>query len=79
MDDFRRIEHVPVLVANQPVGHGGTFRLANGGDWARFGVAWLDWQLKGKKHAGRWFTGKVCGLCRGTAWTIERKHFPENP
>ena len=27
-----RIAHVPVAVANLPVGHGGTFTQANGGD-----------------------------------------------
>src|SRR5690606_627762 len=26
-DDFERIAHVPVMLANLPVGHGGTFRL----------------------------------------------------
>ena len=35
MDDFARIEHVPVFAGNLPVGHGGTFRVPNGGDWAR--------------------------------------------
>jgi hypothetical protein len=31
MDDFKRIAHVPVAVANLPVGHGGTFNEPNGG------------------------------------------------
>src|SRR5580658_2571728 len=30
-DDFKRIEHVPVVVANLDVGHGGTFMQPNGG------------------------------------------------
>ena len=79
MDDFRLIDHVPVLVANQPVGHGGTLREANGGDWARFAVRWLDWQLKKDRTAGHWFAGKDCGLCTQSPWTIERKQFPEHP
>jgi hypothetical protein len=79
MDDFRLIDHVPVLVANQPVGHGGTFRRTNGGDWARFAVAWLDWQLRGDRTAGRWFVGTDCTLCTKSPWTLERKHFPERP
>lgn len=78
-DDFARIAHVPVMVASLPVGHGGTFALANGGDWARVGAAWLDWQLKSDKQAGRWFTGADCILCTTYGWTIQRKNFPERP
>lgn len=78
-DDVKRIEHVPVFYANMNVGHGGTFQLANGGDWAKLGVAWLDWQLKHDKAASRQFTGNPCGLCSDPRWTIQRKHFPEAP
>jgi len=75
-DDFARIAHVPALLANLPVGHGGTFCLANGGDWARFGADWLDWQLKGDAGAGRSFVGEGCRYCTTFRWTIERKNFP---
>ena len=78
-DDFARIDHVAVMLANLPVGHGGTFRLANGGDWARVGAAWLDWQLKGDRQAARWFVGPGCRLCTSYGWTIQRKQFPETP
>jgi dienelactone hydrolase len=78
-DDFARIDHVPVMLANLPVGHGGTFRLTNGGDWARIGVAWLDWQLKGDPQAARWFVGTDCRLCTSYGWSVQRKQFPENP
>ena len=47
MDDFARIAHVPVAVANLPVGHGGTFLEPNGGAAASVAVSWLDWQLRG--------------------------------
>jgi hypothetical protein len=79
VDDFQRIEHVPVMLANLPVGHGGTFRLVDGGDWARVGTAWLDWQLKGDAQAARWFVGPGCRLCTTYGWTVQRKHFPEFP
>ena len=78
-DDVQRIAHVPVFYANSPVGHGGTFGLANGGDYGRIGAAWLDWQLKGSKTAGAMFAGAECGLCKDKTWTIVRKQFPENP
>ena len=79
MDDFARIEHVPVMAANLGVGHGGTFARTNGGEWARVAVQWLDWQLKRSRTAGRWFVGQDCLLCRDSAWTVARKNFPEKP
>ncbi len=72
-DDYARIDHVPAMLANLPVGHGGTFALANGGDWARVGAEWLDWQLKGDADAARTFTGQACRLCTTYGWTVERK------
>lgn len=79
VDDFARIAHVPVMLANLPVGHGGTFALANGGDWARVAVDWLDWQIKGDAAAGRSFVGEGCRLCTTYGWSVERKQFPAMP
>ena len=79
MDDFARINHVPVFVGSLPVGHGGTFRVANGGDWARVAVAWLDWQLKRDREAGAWFVGDACRLCTTFGWSVQRKQFPQVP
>jgi hypothetical protein len=73
MDDFKRIEHVPVAVANLPVGHGGTFSQENGGSAAQVAVNWLQWQLRGDDEAAQYFVGADCGLCRDPEWTIERK------
>jgi hypothetical protein len=78
-DDYDRIGHVPVMLASLPVGHGGTFDIANGGDWARVGTAWLDWQLKADHNAARWFVGPDCRLCTTFGWTVQRKKFPETP
>ena len=78
-DDLARITHVPVFLGNLPVSHGGTFALANGGDWGRVATAWLDWQIKGDGRAGRWFVGPDCTLCTSYGWTITRKQFPEKP
>jgi dienelactone hydrolase len=78
-DDVARIGHIPVFYGNLPVGHGGTFGLANGGEYARVATAWLDWQLKGRLNAARWFVGANCKLCAMRAWTVVRKQFPEKP
>lgn len=75
MDDFARIDHVPVAVANLDVGHGGTFREANGGRVGTVAVQWLEWQLRGDEPASRWFVGESCGLCDDAEWTYEAKGF----
>jgi len=79
MDDFARIDHVPVFAGNLPVGHGGTFRVANGGDWARVAVAWLDWQLKADAGGRAWFAGPHCRLCTTFGWSVQRKQFSQVP
>ena len=76
MDDFARINHVPVAVANLPVGHGGTYFEPNGGAAASVAVSWLDWQLRGDLKSAERFVGENCGLCRDAQWTLERKQFP---
>ena len=76
MDDFARISHVPVAVANLPVGHGGTYFEPNGGAAASVAVSWLEWQLRGDRTSAERFVGENCGLCRDAAWSLQRKHFP---
>jgi hypothetical protein len=73
MDDFQRINHVPVAVANLPVGHGGTYHLENGGSAAQVALNWLNWQLRGDAAARSWFVGDNCKLCTDAEWTLESK------
>ncbi|HEX7693590.1 MAG TPA: hypothetical protein VF409_03825 [Sphingomonas sp.] len=73
MDDFAKIDTVPVMVANLPVGHLATFAKPNGGVVASVSVDWLDWQLKGDARAAKRFTGAKCGLCTDPAWSVQRK------
>jgi hypothetical protein len=76
MDDFQRVAHVPIAMANLPVGHGGTFNEPNGGAAASVAVSWLNWQLRGDAESARRFVGENCGLCQDTRWSLERKQFP---
>jgi hypothetical protein len=76
MDDFKRIEKIPVFVANKGVGHGGTFSQPHGGDWAMASIAWLDWQFKGNAEAGKLFTGNPPGLANREGWTVDKKNIP---
>ncbi len=76
MDDFKRINHVPVFVANMDVGHGGTYRQPHGGEFAVVATAWYKWQLKGDQEAGKLFSGDPSGLSSSTVWTVEKKNMP---
>lgn len=72
MDDFHRIDHVPACATNFPVGHGGTYRQAHGGEFSVVALAWLQWQLKGDKDAAKMFIGADCDLLKRKDWTIEK-------
>ncbi len=72
MDDFKRIEHVPAVAVNFPVGHGGTYREQFGGEFRFPAVAWLNWQLKGDKQAAKMFTGSNPEILQRKDWTIEK-------
>lgn len=76
MDDFKRINHVPVFVANMDVGHGGTYRQPHGGEFAVVATAWYKWQLKGDQEAGNLFTGNPCKLSQSAIWTVDKKNLP---
>ncbi len=75
VDDYNRVERVPVALADLPVGHGGTFGEPMGGAVAHVAVDWLEWHLKGDAVAARTFLGENCRLCTGTDWTLQRKGF----
>ena len=79
MDDFARVTHVPIAVADLPVGHGGTFQEPDGGAAASVAVSWLNWQLRGDAAAARRFVGDDCGLCGDARWSLQRKQFPASP
>lgn len=76
MDDYAKIDAVPVGIANLDVGHGGTYNQPNGGEFGRVAVAWLKWTLKKDETAGKMFTGPSCGLCSDSNWKFEKKRIP---
>jgi dienelactone hydrolase len=72
-DDFARIDQVPAVLVDLPVGHGATFYQRDGGDVAQIAVDWLDWQLRGDAAAGRTFTGPNCRLCLRRDLSVAKK------
>ena len=73
MDDYEKINHVPVAVASIDKGHGGTYWEPNGGVAAEVVIDWLDWQLRGSTEASRAFVGPSCGLCEDPSWEYQIK------
>ncbi len=65
--DVKNINHVAVVSANFPVGHGGTYREPQGGLLGKLTLQWLDWHLKSKKEAATFFTN--------SSW--RKKHYPD--
>jgi hypothetical protein len=76
MDDFHRINRLPVFAANLNVGHGGTYSRSHGGDFAKVATAWFQWQLKGDKPAAAMFKGETCGVAKMEGWKVEKKNIP---
>jgi dienelactone hydrolase len=72
--DFRD-SRVPSVWANLNVGHLGTFFSARGGEFARIGVVWLDWHLKGKAENRAQLVGANCGFCGQRGWSIQSKNW----
>ncbi|MFD3003700.1 alpha/beta hydrolase [Pontibacter toksunensis] len=76
LDDYERINHVPVFMANMDVGHAGTYSQPHGGEFAKVATAWYQWQLKGDRTASRLFTGEPAGLSKNPNWRVEKKNMP---
>lgn len=74
MDDFSKINHVPVFVGNLNVGHAGTYAKPHGGEFAKVATAWYLWQLKGDAKAGKMFTGNPCELSKAEGWSVQKKN-----
>jgi hypothetical protein len=76
MDDYHRINHVPVFMANMDVGHGGTYSQPHGGEFANVATAWFKWQLKNDTVAAKMFSGEPAGLAENKKWRYEKKNMP---
>jgi hypothetical protein len=73
--DYKNMKTQPAILANDPVGHGGTYYGDNGGSFAKIAIAWFDWWLKGETSIKAKFTGASCTFCK-SPWTLETKNLP---
>jgi len=73
LDDFKRINNVPVLLADHPgAGHLGLFLEPNG-EATEIELDWLAWYLDGDRVAAQTSVGPNCTLCRDSHWVVSRK------
>lgn len=77
MDDYARLDHVPVVMANLDVGHGGTYRKPHGGEFTSVALAWLKWQLQDDQEGRKSLLNEESSLRKASAWDIEFKNVPE--
>lgn len=73
-DDFKKIDKVPVAIANLNVGHGGTYNQENGGTFADMALLWIEWQIRGRGDGEKVF--RYCQVPEELAgWTVHSKNF----
>lgn len=76
--DFDAITNIPIVFANLPVGHMGTYSQDNAGEIGKAAIGWLRWHLfddQGATGKGM-FVGSGCALCK-SPWTIQWKNTPQ--
>jgi hypothetical protein len=74
--DFDYLTTLPAFRGwERGVGHGGTYREPDGGEFSGVAVAWLNWQLKGDQRAALMFRGPDCGLCVNPKWAVRTKNW----
>jgi acetyl esterase/lipase len=74
VDDFQKIDKVPVAIANLPVGHGGTYREPNGGQFAEMALLWIEWQIRGRGEGEKVF--RYCQVPENLkGWTVHARNF----
>lgn len=77
--DFNDLGHLPTVFANVTnAGHGGTYANDNGGEFAKFAVAWFNWWLKDDTGAtGRLkFVGTTNAFTSGPWSPMKSKKLP---
>lgn len=70
---------LPIMFfSNKTMGHGGDLFSANGGDFTKIHLAWLNWWLKGDTGAtGKGvLVGSGCGYCTNSNWTVKSANLP---
>lgn len=67
-----------MFFSNKTAGHGGDLWAANGGDFTKIHLAWINWWLKGDEGAtGKGaLVGAGCGYCTNANWEVKSANLP---
>lgn len=67
-----------MFFSNRNMGHGGDLWSANGGDFTRINLAWLNWWMKGDTGAtGKGvLVGSGCRYCTDNNWEVKSANLP---
>ncbi|NLG19258.1 MAG: alpha/beta hydrolase [Fibrobacter sp.] len=70
--------HPIMFFSNKNMGHGGDLWAANGGDFTRINLAWLNWWLKGDTGATgkKVLVGPDCRYCTDSNWEVKSANIP---
>jgi len=76
-DNISALGH-PIMVFSKDIGHGGDLGSANGGDFTRINLAWLNWWLKGDEGATGMgvLVGSGCTYCTDAEWEVMSANLP---
>lgn len=72
--DYERIDTVPVVCANYPVGHSATYGEEGGGIFGEMLLRWLDWQLKGNVAESVFFPDTGWRDKYYPGWDVKKKN-----
>lgn len=70
--------HPILFLSHRNLGHGGDLWSANGGDFTRIHLAWINWWLKGDlgaKGKGA-LVGAGCTYCTNSNWEVKSANLP---
>jgi hypothetical protein len=67
-----------MFFSHKNLAHGGDLFSANGGDFTKIHLAWLNWWLKGDTGTtGKGLlVGSGCGYCTNSNWTVKSANLP---
>lgn len=72
--DFGKVKKQAVWADLSTAGHGGTYWDANGGQFGKLALKWMDWHLKGYKQNARIFLKPdLKGFA--SEWTVKNRNF----
>jgi len=66
---------IPVFMANDDSGHGGTYAHLQGGSYGKIATAFFQWQLKGNQSRAGEFLNPAASSFAKSGWKLESKNW----